>query len=640
MIGLFDENKASELNTLRLFRFYPLISTFYVSLIAENYINGVLEGTIPAGPYIIKAFQRHKRDLLTGAERGLHFDPVSGDRVIEFVETFCKQPDADSYMELMPWQQALIYIAYGWKRADGTRRFRRVYCEIAKKNGKTGLAACLSLYHLVADNELSPRVFIAATTAQQARKCFDPTVAIRDASPDLSLAVHKHGDKKPIALSMDNLGRISMMTGRADSEDGAIISFAVLDELHRWKQGTTLYSVIRYGGRTRKQPLMFEITTAGSSANDTSFCWQEREYGTKVLDGDPSVTQEAADEFCPFIFSLDLKDDWKDEKNWVKANPSLGYILKLDDIRNEFGEVEGKPTELGDFKRFALNIWSQQSDEPAIDIDKWVACRTEPNTPNADPKRLRKELIDKLTGRLCFGGLDLAPKNDTTAFVLLFPPLEIGEPWYVLEWFWLPNYDIPDRIKRDQSPYDMWAKQGFLTLTSGDPADVTDVNAVADTIIELGQKFDIKQVFYDPAWSFELVRKLADKAPAMYEKFLDFKQNYIRMNGPCIEFMRKVMRAEFAHANNPIMRVQMRNLRWAHQRNTDFIMPARNRNKKSEKIDGCAALIMALACATSPDNIIKPKKDFWVKTVDVSNAAEKTDLERFLQKQYPGVTFD
>src|SRR5579871_4824437 len=130
-----------------------------MSTVAEQYVTGVLDGTIPAGQWIVKAFQRHKNDLIHGKKRGLRFDPAAGDFVIDFVQTFCKQPDAETTMQLMPWQQALLYIAYGWKRADGTRRFRRIYAEIAKKNGKTGLVACLTLYHVIADGEESPRVF-------------------------------------------------------------------------------------------------------------------------------------------------------------------------------------------------------------------------------------------------------------------------------------------------------------------------------------------------------------------------------------------------------------------------------------------------------------------------------------------------
>ena len=287
-----------------------------MSQIAEQYIQGVLDGTIPAGQWIKKAFQRHRRDLERGRERGLHFDPASGDDVIEFCETFCNPPNQDTPMKLMPWQHALLYVTYGWRRSDGTRRFRRMYLEIAKKNGKTALAAALSLYHLIADGEQSARVFVSATTRKQASICFKEAAAMRQRNPELKSYIKQSGNEPIIALYTDNLDRMSMMCRDGATEDGAVVSCAILDELHRWKRGSNIYSVLRYGGRTRKQPLMIETTTAGASADGTSLCWGEREYGTKILDGFIDD-----DEFAPWIFSLDPKDDWKNPANWVKSNP-------------------------------------------------------------------------------------------------------------------------------------------------------------------------------------------------------------------------------------------------------------------------------------------------------------------------------
>src|SRR5262249_2846131 len=162
----------------------------------------------------------------------------------------------------------------------------------------------------------------------------------------------------------DQLDRLSMMARDAASEDGAMVSCAILDELHRWNSTAGIYSVLRYGGRTRKQPLMIEITTAGASEGGTSLCWAEREYGTKILEPEKSGIED--DEFAPWIFCMDAKDDWKNPGNWVKSNPSLGYLFDLETIQKEFNEAQGKPTALGEFKRFALNIWSSESENPAI----------------------------------------------------------------------------------------------------------------------------------------------------------------------------------------------------------------------------------------------------------------------------------
>jgi phage terminase large subunit-like protein len=574
-----------------------------VSRTAEEYIDDVLEGRVAAGPWIVKAFQRHRKDLETAKIRGLYFDPEAGDFVIDFCEAFCNPPNQDIPMVLMPWQHAILYITYGWKRADGTRRFRRTYLEIAKKNGKTALAAALSLYHLIADGELSPRVFISATTHKQAGICFKEAAAMRGRNSDLKSTIHQSGKEPIIALYTDDLGRLSMMSRDSSTEDGAVVSCAILDELHRWKNGSGIYSVLRYGGRTRKQPLMIETTTAGASADGTSLCYAEREYGTKILDG-----HFEDDEFAPWIFSMDAKDDWKNSANWIKSNPSLGYIISEDDLLKEFAEAEGKPTTVGEFKRFALNIWSSESENPAIEIDKWDACCREPIENHPDGARLFNESVAELKGRMCFAGLDLAPKLDTSALVLVFPPLKIGEKWRILVYFWCPADNVAGRVKRDRVPYDVWAEKKFITLT---PGNLTDVRYIADQITEIAKQFDLKELAYDDAWSSELIRMLGESGFPM-SKFVSFPQNNLRMNGPCIEFMRKVNRGEFAHDNNPVMRWQMANLRWNINKVTSMVKPSRD--SKREKIDGCASLIMALARAIDPENIVKPKKSFFVVT--------------------------
>lgn len=569
---------------------------------AEQYIEDVLSGSIPAGSWIVKAFKRHRRDLETGAERGLHFDPTAGQDVIYFCENFCNPAESESFLVLMPWEHALLHITYGWKRADGTRRFRKLYLEIAKKNGKTGLAAALSLYHLSADGEKSPRVFIAAVTREQAKECFLAACGMRQNSDELCSVIGQTGKgDKAYALHTKDLGRMSMMTRDAKSQDGKLVSAAIMDELHRWPNTGGIYSIIRYGSSTKKQPLMIELTTAGASAGGTSPCWLEREYGTKILDG---VLED--DEFAPFIFCMDDKDDWKNPENWIKSNPSVGHILDLERLKTDFHEVQGKPTDLGEFKRFRLNIWSNEAENPAIEIERWDACCREPIENHPDARRLRKESLEELAGRTSFWGLDLAPKLDTSSLIGVFPPMKTTENWRILEFFWCPQADVAKRVKRDRVPYDLWSNQGFLTLT---PGNLTDVRYIAEQITELSKTFDMKEVAYDAAWSSELIRMLGESGFPM-DKFVDFPQNNNKMNPGCIEFMRKVNRAEFAHDNNPIMRWQMSNLRWNVNKGNSMIKP--DKSSKREKIDGPAALIMALSRAIDPENIIKPPKKFWV----------------------------
>ncbi len=310
---------------------------------AQEYIDGVLDGTVTVGPWIRKAIQRHVDDL---KRDDIYFDPAAGQYVIDFCEEFCIPSAQTDPMQLMPWQKAMLWIAYGWKRPDGTRRYRRVYCEVAKKNGKTGLCAALALYHLIADNELAGRIYCAATAMKQAREVFNEAVAMRDKHSELASAVRKYGESPVLSLYVpETNSRLSPLARGADSSDGAIVSAAILDELHRWSLTNNLWSILRYGGDTRKQPLLWCITTAGASANKSTLCWGEHEYGTRILDG--MVTD---DEVAVFIYSLDPKDDYRNKDNWVKPNPSLGYILPLTALENQFAESQGKPTALGEFK--------------------------------------------------------------------------------------------------------------------------------------------------------------------------------------------------------------------------------------------------------------------------------------------------
>lgn len=574
-----------------------------INPVVDAYIAGVLDGSVVVGGWIKKAVQRHLRDL---ERTDIYYDPAAANYVIDFCQTFCIPSAQTEPIKLMPWQQFCLAIAYGWKRLDGYRRFRRVYLEIAKKNGKTGLAAALAEYHLVADHEQSARVFIAATALKQSRECFMEAVAMRDKNPELAEMVKKNGESPVLALYVkETNSRLSPMTRGSDSQDGAIVSAAILDELHRWKHTDSLWSILRYGGDTRKQPMLICITTAGASANKSTLCWGEHEYGTRILDG---MIED--DEVCPFIFSLDPKDDIKDERNWVKPNPSLGYILPLSALQNQYKEALGKPTAMGEYKRYRLNIWTDEVSDPALDIETWDACCTEDILTHPDPKRLREALIESLKGRPCFGGVDLAPKIDTSALVLLFPPNKTGEKWAVLEWFWCPEPNIADRAKRDHVPYNVWAKDGFIIPTTDEiNPEITNTRYIAEQITEITKQFDLREIAYDAAWSPELIRMLGESGFAM-GKLRDYPQSHIKMNAPCQELMRKVLRKEFAHANNPVMRWQMSNLRWNTQKGTGFIKPARDR--KREKIDGAASLAMALASATDPNNQIKPKKHFRV----------------------------
>ncbi|MBZ5566578.1 MAG: hypothetical protein LAN64_01875 [Acidobacteriia bacterium] len=575
----------------------------------DSYIEGILSGQIAASRQIKRVLQRHLADLGRVGEPDFpfYFDLEAALNPIRFIETFIVASESDDPIVLLPWEQTWLALLFGWKRKDGTRRYRRTLLLVAKKNGKTALAAALALYCLVADGELSARVFMAATTKKQARVCFTEAVLMRKKSPELKGAIGQSGgktdDKQVLALYVGETGsRLSVMARDADSEDGAIVSHCIIDELHRWKTKSGLYSVLRYGGRTRKQPLMIEISTAGDSANSTLPCWEEYEHGLKCLDPANDTTD---DEFLPFLYVLDQDDDWKDEANWPKSNPSLGGLFGIDKLRSEFKESQGKPGEIGIFKRFCLNLWSQEADDPAIDIEIWDQnCRV-PIEKYPNPKTLREQTITEMAGLRCYAALDPAFRNDTSALFLVFPPSLQGERYRVLPFFWVPETNIAQRVKRDRVPYDRWAEAGFLEKT---PGDFVDHRYIARRIVEINKQFDLQKIAYDESHCAALWGVLEEEGFPNDKKGEVFPQRPVKMSGPCRDWMLKVDRKEIAHDHNPVLRWQVANLRWKYYPAGNLIMPDKGRNR--EKIDGVVAMIMAFALAS--ENMAKPKKKFFM----------------------------
>lgn len=576
----------------------------------QKYISDILSGKIPSGKYIKQVLQRHLDDLKrqNTPDFPYWFDEEAAQRPIDFIQQFITPSESDDLMVLTCWEQAWISILYGWKRLDGTRKYRRTLLLIAKKNGKTSIAAALALYSLVADNEPSARVVIAAVNKKQGKICMTEAVLQRKKSPELCSVISQSGgktdDKAVLALYVPNTGsRLSVMARDSESEEGQILSTSVLDEFAKWKTKQGLYSVLRYGGRTRKQPLMVQISTAGDSANSTLPCWEEFEWGVKCLDPHNDTTDE---EYLPFLYVMDKDDDWKDEKNWPKSNPSLGTLFPIDKLRSEYAEAKGKPGELGIFKRYALNIWSQESDDPAIDIDIWDEnCRV-PVETFPDPIALRAQTIAEMQGRRCFAALDPAFRVDTSALFLVFPPLVVGERARVLPYFWVPESNIAQRVKKDRVPYDIWAEQGFLVKT---PGDYIDHRYIAKAIMDIDKQFDLVKIAYDESHCAALWGVLEEEGfPA--DKGVGFPQRPVKMSAPCRDWTLKVLRKEIAHDHNPVLRWQVGNLRWKHYPVGNLIMP--DKGKAREKIDGCVAMIMAFALASDPQYAPKPKKKFFL----------------------------
>ncbi len=256
---------------------------------------------------------------------------------------------------------------FGWKRADGKRRFRRVYVEVAKKNGKSTLIAALNLYLLLADGEGAPEIYLNACDRSQARIIFDESKRMVAASPELKKRIRAI-DHKARLVSDGNNGVIIANSADAPNKDGLNTSATIFDELHR-QPNRELWDVFEYAGASREQPLRISITTAGE--DDTGVWHEERDYAEKVNQGAiPDTT------FLGAVYRALPTDDLDDPKTWIKANPSLGETISFEDFKRELDEAKEVPIKLNNFKRLRLNIISRD-EAKYFDMTRWDECTSE-----------------------------------------------------------------------------------------------------------------------------------------------------------------------------------------------------------------------------------------------------------------------
>jgi len=527
-----------------------------------QYAWGVRRGEIVACRYVRLAVERHFNDLETGAQRGIWFDHKAAEHALGFFRFLrhSKGEWAGKEMELEPWQQFFIWVLFGWKRADGTRRFRDSYLEVARKNGKTTVAGGIGLYLFVADDEPGAEVYAAATKRDQAKLCHDEATRMVQASPALSSRITVFRNNLHIqgtASKFEPLGRDSKST------DGLNIHGLLKDELHEWVDRDFNAKLDTAQG-SRRQPLSLSITTAGSSR--VSICYEQREHVIKILEG-----LEQDDAVFGIIFTLDDGDDWEDEAVWIKANPNLGVSVKLDYLREKVRKAKSTPSTLNQCLRYCFNIWTQ-AESRWIDPDAWAACGSEP---------LDESL---LAGRQCYGALDLSTTTDISAWVLVFPPLREDEPYLVLARLFCPKDNIAARTKRDRVPYEAWEQAGMLTAT---PGAAIDYGFIRHRINEDAARFDLAEIAYDRWGASKLRQELEEDGHTMIE----FGQGFASMSPPTKELERLVLSGLLDHGSNKALAWMAANL----VIRTD---PAGNikpdKEKSIEKIDGIVALIMAL----------------------------------------------
>lgn len=513
----------------------------------------------------IDAWFLPEEDLSRYDSKLFYFDPPSAERVLKFFKTYCTHVEGEwAGKPLMPeqWQYRILRDLFGWKRLiDGTRKHRVAWIEVPRKNGKSTLGAGVGLYLTMADREPGAKVFCAATEKEQAGIIFEIAKEMIKASPELTsrLEVFKR------SMYMPGAGSVLRVLSGAPKKSGLNAHGIIFDEVHE-QPDRKLWDILHTSTVSRRQPVTWAATTAG--IDEESICKELHDRAVLVAKGTIDDIS-----LLPVIYAADKNDDWARKETWEKANPNIGISVKVEYLESECKNAQDVPAYQNTFKRFHLNMWTSQR-EVWMPQDKWEACG-EP----FDAAALREQR--------CFGGVDLATVEDLATMALVWP-VHDGETgifhFFSRHWFWLPRENLRKKIDADGVPYDLWAEQGFLTLTEGDIIDYDEIRAEVN---RQGEIYPIAEIAIDRWNATQITTQLAGDGFTV----VPFGQGFASMAGPTKQLMDTVKARTLHHGGNPIMNWMASNV----SVRTD---PAGNwkpdKAATKKRIDGIVALIMAL----------------------------------------------
>lgn len=404
--------------------------------------------------------------------------------VIEFFENYChhsKGKFGGKPVILELWEKAILATIFGFIDINGNRKYREAILIVGKKNGKSLIASGVGLYLQVGDNEPGSEVYAVANTREQAKIIWAEAKRMARKSPALKKRIRgligelrsdfNDGIFKPLASDSDNL-------------DGLNVHGALMDEIHQWKNGKTLFDIVADGVSAREQPLIFITSTAGTVREDIyDLKYEEAE---RVINGydDESYIDER---FIAFIYELDKREEWLDELCWKKANPGLGTIKNIETLKDKVEKAKSNPLLVKNLvcKEFNIRETSSQS---------WLSYDVINNESTYD--------ITKLNTRYSIGGLDLSETTDLTCATVLFRVPD-DTTIYIKQMYWLPSDRFQERVEFDKVPYDQWLSKGLLRLSEGNKINYKDVVA---WFSEVQQEHDlyIYKIGYD-SWNSQYI---------------------------------------------------------------------------------------------------------------------------------------
>ena len=497
------------------------------------------------------------------------YSSARANHFFEFAENYCRLSqgkDGFQLVKLELWEKAFLGASFGFIDDEGIRQYQEVCLIIGKKNGKSLIASLVGNYMLSADGEAGPEVYAVSTKRDQSKKIWMPAKQMVLQSPILRKRI------KPLVSSLycaSNFGEFRPLASDADTLDGLNVSCVLMDELQQWKNGRALYNIMSDGTSAREQPLCLITTTAGTIREDI---YDEKydEY-KKIIQGyqDGSYVD---DRRIGFIYELDSRNEWTDEKCWQKANPGIGTIKNITDLREKVERAKKNPTLVKNLlcKEFNIRETSEQA---------WLNFDTITNEATFDIKELKP--------RYEIGGLDLSDTTDLTCATALFR-VPNDEKTYIEQMYWLPSDRLEEHIKTDKVPYDAWIEKDLVRLCEGNRIDYHDVMA---WFYEMIEKHDLYfwKIGYD-SWNAKYV---VDEIESIVGKqgTIPVIQGAKTFSSP-LKMMESELKAnKVIYQNSPILRWNLANAKVNIDRNDNLSLI--KTSNASKRIDGVASLMDA-----------------------------------------------
>jgi len=415
-----------------------------------TYYQAIKDGSVIVGKWVRLWYEY----IVKGLEKGsFFFSPKKAKAAVGFIENFCRHHEgelAPQLIKLELWQRALISCLFGILDAEGNRQFREAFIVMARKTGKTLLAAAISAYCAFLDGEYGGRIYFAAPKLKQAGLCYDAFFQMIEKDPELS----KHARKRRSDIYLPETNTTAEpLAFNAKKSDGLNISLCVADEVASWQgdAGLKMYEVLKSSFGARRQPLLLSISTAGYQ-NDSIYD-ELMKRATALLNGSSKETR-----FAPILYIIDDVSRWNDINELRKANPNLGVSVSIDYMLEEIAIAEGSLSKKTEFLVKYCNI-KQNSSQAWLEFQAVEECMGARITP------------DQLRSSYCVGGVDLSQTTDLTSACIV---VEKQGRLKVISHFWIPEQRLEKAIEEDGVPYRAMIANGWLSLSGENYIDYRD----------------------------------------------------------------------------------------------------------------------------------------------------------------------